>query len=750
MDDPNSTTAKWLLANGYGYLNETIPEVMKRTGATGPHFHIGLDSGLASKYAKRMNYKYNPKVVPNYTMPIPGNHIGPALPPVENNIVPDKDLLAQSETIDQQNEKIAKLDYTWQNLMQQEADAAKAAAEAKLKAEKDRQRAFGLNLAMGIIDNMGARNQQTQGTYAQNFLTPFINNLYSLNTAAYGGPIVATANKFELGGPETKVINGKTLTHATVPRTGEVRWVDLNDSRDFDGVTGYRWYDDAGNRMSYTQYRESPSSETNASKELVPIKHTLSDNTVFGKLQGVIDPDTGNLLFPGDENYNKVRMGYARGFYNPFSGGELKNNQYRTMPTNEEASRFADQYVAATEFKPWHLVTAPAKGLDILAPSRWVALMDDANDMGFSYLYDDRNPGFFIGNDPTKPFSKKFAQEHPYWAMAGNMVGDVAAGYGISKTLGAVGDVYNAGKTAIATSTNPNMQYVRYGLGKINGWVHGYNPKLPTLYRKVKGMPTLENGKVIISTPYNRFAYESGFGQESPLITNFSSDIPVRRHPDGNWNWAPTLAMPGESLLGKNVISTRPSDIFTFGDNISVPVKKVTAITGRQKELDYFKDLGIKTLTSPESQSSFGEDLATYMADVRKARARNARILERKKMGHLTPKRKWPEKDFNNYASEIQKVTRTNFRNPTIKDYEFMDYVFNPQYTSEVVPNMDITEAVTLYPSLVGSWFGNSGRRMYIANPDEWVNVMYDPYSPAEALFRKSKGIDLKPEWQNK
>ncbi len=95
-------------------------------------------------------------------------------------------------------------------------------------------------------------------------------------------------------------------------------------------------------------------------------------------------------------------MGYARGFYNPFSGGELKNNQYRAMPTNEEASRFADQYVAATEFKPWHLVTAPAKGLDILAPSRWVGLMDDANDMGFSYLYDDRNPGFFIGNDPTK------------------------------------------------------------------------------------------------------------------------------------------------------------------------------------------------------------------------------------------------------------------------------------------------------------------------------------------------------------
>ena len=148
-------------------------------------------------------------------------------------------------------------------------------------------------------------------------------------------------------------------------------------------------------------------------------------------------------------NYNPRRMSpeekealmrVQRGLDERPIGGELKNNQYRTMPTNSEASAFADNYVAATEFKPWHLVSAPMRGLDLLAPSRWWGLRDDANDMGFSYLYDDRNPGFFIGNDPTKPFSKKFAQEHPYWAMAGNMAFDipasVAAGYGIGKTIG--------------------------------------------------------------------------------------------------------------------------------------------------------------------------------------------------------------------------------------------------------------------------------------------------------------------------
>jgi hypothetical protein len=29
--------------NGYGIFDETLPEVMKRTGASGAHWHIGKD-----------------------------------------------------------------------------------------------------------------------------------------------------------------------------------------------------------------------------------------------------------------------------------------------------------------------------------------------------------------------------------------------------------------------------------------------------------------------------------------------------------------------------------------------------------------------------------------------------------------------------------------------------------------------------------------------------------------------------------
>lgn len=34
---------KWMQEHGYGIFDETTPEVMKKTGATGPHWHIGKD-----------------------------------------------------------------------------------------------------------------------------------------------------------------------------------------------------------------------------------------------------------------------------------------------------------------------------------------------------------------------------------------------------------------------------------------------------------------------------------------------------------------------------------------------------------------------------------------------------------------------------------------------------------------------------------------------------------------------------------
>jgi hypothetical protein len=114
---------------------------------------------------------------------------------------------------------------------------------------------------------------------------------------------------------------------------------------------------------------------------------------------------------------------------------ELADNQYRTMPTNSEANVFADAWTEQTAPTVGHLIAAGLKPLDLITPSRYVGLLDSDNKNGFMHLFDEDNKGFFIGNDPTKPFSKKFAQEHPYMAGLTNMMGDAILGYGIGKTL---------------------------------------------------------------------------------------------------------------------------------------------------------------------------------------------------------------------------------------------------------------------------------------------------------------------------
>lgn len=49
-------------------------------------------------------------------------------------------------------------------------------------------------------------------------------------------------------------------------------------------------------------------------------------------------------------------------------GKELNNNQYRTQPTNAEASHLADDMVSATEFKPWNILPLPiGEALDKIA-----------------------------------------------------------------------------------------------------------------------------------------------------------------------------------------------------------------------------------------------------------------------------------------------------------------------------------------------------------------------------------------------
>lgn len=54
----NPTFRKWMEIHKFGILDETSPEVMRKTGATGKHYHIGADSTIQANYQNLLR-KYN-------------------------------------------------------------------------------------------------------------------------------------------------------------------------------------------------------------------------------------------------------------------------------------------------------------------------------------------------------------------------------------------------------------------------------------------------------------------------------------------------------------------------------------------------------------------------------------------------------------------------------------------------------------------------------------------------------------------
>lgn len=198
-------------------------------------------------------------------------------------------------------------------------------------------------------------------------------------------------------------------------------------------------------------------------------------------------------------------------------------------------------------------------------------------------------------------------------------------------------------------SNNPGIvQYPRYWYGKT---IKYRGAELPTIYRKIKGNSiSTDTENVVFTNNPSRFrVVETG---KDPLITNFTTDMPVLSHGEGNWDIADTYAIPGNSLLGKRVISTRPSDTFTINDIVKIPKKKVTLITGDPQSITAAQNSGIGKIVSTDRLK---EALIRDIADNDAANA-GSRFRFRKD-------------DFSRYARMMRNEARVNFRTPTLKDY---------------------------------------------------------------------------------
>lgn len=285
--------------------------------------------------------------------------------------------------------------------------------------------------------------------------------------------------------------------------------------------------------------------------------------------------------------------------------------------------------------------------------------------------------------------------------------------------------VKNATLSAL-TSNIPAMQYIRYPLGKV---IYGMDAQFPTLYRKIKSMPTEPvNGTVQISNPGNRFVF-SNTKKESPIITNFTYDAPVRKHASGNWDSGFTLAMPGrKTLLGKNVISTEPSDLFTYGDDIKIPLSDVTLISGDQDEIALANQYGYKVATSPKLQKLYQEGDSPGVSFTSNG-GRKISLLKQ---------------DLSDYAKEIENTTRQLFKSPTKNDVNFMNFVLQPKIKGDVYDPSMLDYLIKNGIGTFGDRIGNAELRSYLLDPDRWRNILYDPATHAEYQFRNQMGIELR------
>lgn len=284
--------------------------------------------------------------------------------------------------------------------------------------------------------------------------------------------------------------------------------------------------------------------------------------------------------------------------------------------------------------------------------------------------------------------AKELSEGNPYGALGMVPV--------VGKSLPEIGNIAKQ----IYFSDNPNAQYLRYIGGKLK---YGFDAQFPDLYRRYSVLPDMSSKYTTVSPIRSRFAYDSG--DVSPLISNFTTDYPVLPNVGGDWSTRPILRFPGKSLLGKNVISTRPSDTFTFGENIKIPTKNIQVFDQN---------------TNQKLREAF--ELMQKNADSRKS---GRFLLEKPR----------------DYGSEFEQAlleAAAKDNRPRLKDYQFMDYVLRPKYTSQV-HDVGILNSKDFPEDLLDA-FSNAQSKEQLFD-GHYKNVVYNPASPVESQFRESVGI---------
>ena len=458
-------------------------------------------------------------------------------------------------------------------------------------------------------------------------------------------------------------------------------------------------------------------------------------------------------------NYPAAPLGYKE-------GRELKDNQYRTMPTNAEADNYADNYAEVTaNLSPFfaNLLTGGMasqlqEGAEQLADGEyWKGAMNLAA------------PVAFFGEGPLANLTRmaygttKLSEEDGvmktlgylndgnYGRAALSTAGDLMnAGLAVYGGLGTYAEVEPFAKELYDSGalwdkyTTFRGRFGNYGVNLATN-IYGTlarNYGLPDkaripadVIRKIREEAMSSDGLVDLTGTKNYLG--------KPHI-NATYDRPVVSHKWG-WDGADTYTMPTESFIdqtGEALKSIEPSDIFSNGVRVQELPQNVTLISGDIEALNKAREAGMQTLSSPRLRRLYQNAYSKY-----------------EQLGAFG---KHPKKEEHwlDYATEVQRL-QSRRGTPTLADIRLLEHktglnagvtpifeYYNALQQIEAMKNASIQD---IMDGNILQYVYTNGRVVEWSNVEKELNLLkragynkifYDPASYIESNWKSINGVE--------
>lgn len=247
---------------------------------------------------------------------------------------------------------------------------------------------------------------------------------------------------------------------------------------------------------------------------------------------------------------------------------------------------------------------------------------------------------------------------------------------------------------------------------------HGYTPEaeVPEFHRRLlvnspETFRMTEDGKFIMSSG------RTGDGHDG--IVNFATSEPARGHSNHrSLSGVNDFIIPSKVLKGVEFKSIQPSDTFFEVPELAVNPKQVTLVSGDPETLKYARSLGMRTLSSPRLRhfNSLNQEGISISGKIHKGET-----------GRFNFDKGAEFENAEDIGKEMQRLTSMRGA-PTLKDYAYFENATG--LNSGVIPNT---------PYNLNNRIDLLGRYGNVRSTPIFNNVIYDPATNLEAIYRKAK-----------